>query len=360
MNLRRSYAEQLQDGRLQPDAAQAVAVDALDEVCRSLQGPPTGRALWGRLLGRSPAPVSGLYLWGGVGRGKTRLMDLFHDCLPPGMGRREHFHRFMVRVHRELERLKGRKDPLRLVAASIAAECRVLCLDEFQVWDIADAMILSGLLQALFGSGVTLVATSNTAPRHLYRDGLQRALFLPAIERIEANVRVLELTDGMDYRLRYLVRAHTYHVPADECSEALLAQAFERIAPNPGEGPAEVRVNGRPIRFKRLADSVAWADFTELCDAPRSHSDYLELARCYHSLVVSGIPAMGDGQNDQARRFIHLVDVLYDHNVTLIATAAAPPEALYLGGGLAFDYRRTASRLREMQSREWLERPHLA
>jgi cell division protein ZapE len=354
------YREQLQRGRLMPDEAQAAAVQSFDTLYRALTARSARSGLWGRLRGRAAPPVKGLYLWGGVGRGKTWMMDLFFDSLPAGAGRREHFHRFMGRVHGELEQFRGRRDPLPQVAGAIVAETRVLCLDEFQVWDIADAMILSGLLKALFAQGVTLVATSNTAPVELYRDGLQRPLFLPAIDRIEANMRVLELADGVDYRRRYLEQAETYHTPLGERSEALLAEAFERIAPNPGRGPLEIDVNGRPVGLKRLADSVAWADFGELCDTPRGQADYLELARCHHSLILSGIPQMDDGQNDQARRFIHLVDVLYDRNVTLLASAATQPEALYTGERLAFEFRRTASRLLEMQSRQWLERPHLA
>jgi cell division protein ZapE len=355
------YREQLESGCLLADPAQARAVDLLDDLYRRLVRylDRRPRGLWARLRWRTPAPLTGLYLWGGVGRGKTWLMDLLFHSLPQEDKRRLHFHRFMGEVHRALEGLKGCKDPLERVAEGLVIESRVLCLDELQVWDIGDAMILGGLLEALFRRGLTLVATSNSAPDGLYPDGLQRSRFLPAIAQLQAHTRVFELVSDIDYRLKFLERAETYHTPLDGTADGLLAEVFERVAPGPAEAGGSLFVNGRGIPVRRQADSVLWADFAALCDGPRSQSDYLELARCFHTLLLSGVPRMDDAQNDRAKRFIHLVDLLYDHNVTLIVSAAETPERLYRGRGLAFEYQRTASRLQEMQSSAWLARPHL-
>jgi cell division protein ZapE len=358
MSPRAHYQEQLATGRLQPDPAQAAVVEELQSLYEDLLRPRPPPSLLERWRRRALPSLPGLYIWGGVGRGKTWLMDLFYLALPLADKRRLHFHRFMGQVQRDLARLKGRANPLQQLAQDLAAQTRVLCLDEVQVWDIGDAMVLGGLLRALFSQGVTLVATSNSAPDGLYPNGLQRTSFLPAIAQIQAHTRVVALDSPIDYRMRFLEQAETYHVPLDAAAEAVLARAFERIAPEPSDGATQLLVNDRSIPIRCQADSILWTDFQALCAGPRSPADYLELARCYHTLLLSGIPCLGDEQNDQAKRFINLVDVLYDHNVTLIASAAAQPEALYQGQGLAFEFQRTASRLREMQSRDWLERPH--
>ncbi len=356
-----SYRQQLEHSGIQADPAQTPVVQLFQELYERLIHPPpaAGSGLLARLRRRRPEPFTGLYLWGGVGRGKTWLMDLFFHALPLQYKQRTHFHRFMGNVHQRLGALRGQPDPLRTVAADIARETRVLCLDEFQVWDIGDAMVLGGLLEYLFDNGLCLVATSNSAPQGLYPNGLQRALFLPAIERLETHTRVFELASDTDYRLRSLEQAGTYHCPLGEQTERALSNAFQSIAPEIGTHGLNLDINGRPMYLRRHADSIAWLDYATLCDQPRSQADYLELARCYHTLLLSDIPVMGEGQNDKAKRFIHLVDVLYDHNVSLIASAEAQPGQLYRGRSLEFEFRRTASRLQEMQSREWLERPHL-
>ncbi len=356
-----SYHRLLEQAGIQADPAQLPVVRHLQELHERLIRPRPGAAadLFTRLLRRRPEPVSGLYLWGGVGRGKTWLMDLFFHSLPVEQKKRTHFHRFMAGIHLRLDALRGQPDPLRALAADIARETRVLCLDEFQVWDIGDAMVLGGLLEGLFNNGLCLVLTSNSAPQGLYPDGLQRALFLPAIARLETHTRVIELTSGTDYRLRSLEQAGTYHCPLGEKAEQALADTFERIAPETGIKELSLDINGRPMHLRQHADSIAWLDFSTLCIQPRSRNDYLELARCYHTLLLSDIPIMGEEQNDRVKRFIHLVDVLYDHNVSLISSAEAHPGELYLGHSLDFEFRRTTSRLLEMQSREWLERPHL-
>ncbi len=361
MNPKDIYRQQLAQQAILPDPAQAEAVDAFQALYERLLHTPRKRpgGLLAKLRKRRIEPITGLYLWGGVGRGKTWLMDLFYQGLPLEKKHRVHFHRFMHSVHQRLKKLKGQADPLQIVARDIAAETELLCLDEFQVWDIGDAMILGGLLEALFEQGLCLVATSNCAPPDLYPNGLQRSRFLPAIESLQTHTQVIELASETDYRLRTLQQAGTYHTPVDENAEQHLLQAFQGIAPETGEQDVSIDINDRPMKLIRHADSVAWLSFDTLCRESRSQSDYLELARCYHSVLISGIPAMNDGQNDAAKRFIHLVDVLYDHNVSLVASAEAQPEELYNGRALAFEFQRTASRLQEMQSSEWLERPHL-
>lgn len=353
------YRRQLAESAIDADPAQAEAVRLLDDLYqRLLSSPAKPQNIWSLLSRRTPEPITGLYLWGGVGRGKTRLMDLFFDALPIAAKRRLHFHRFMTGIHSELDRLKGTKDPLNAVADEFAAKTRILCLDEFQVWDIADAMILGRLLSVLFERGVTLVATSNCAPDDLYPNGLQRDLFLPAIERIKTHCHTFELDSGTDYRLRFLADAQTYYIGLNGIVYAKLNETFRRIAPADGKADTHMDVNGRRIALKRRADSIAWVDFAELCDGPRSHADYLELARCFHTLLISDVPRMNDSNNDAAKRFINLIDILYDHNVSLILSADAGPESLYQGQALGFEFRRTTSRLQEMQSKDWLGREH--
>ena len=316
-----------------------------------------GRGL--RLLPRAPAPLRGLYLWGGVGRGKTFLVDEFFAELPVRKKRREHFHRFMQDVHARLRRHRNLSDPLAQVAADIAAKARILCIDEFVVGDVADAMILGTLLEAVFRRGVTLVATSNLPPSELYRGGLQRARFQPAIALIEKHCRVMELDAGVDYRLRQLERAMLYLGPAVADAEAMMASEFARLADGRGDKDVRVQVEGRCVRACREAEDVVWFEFPELCEGPRSAADYIEIARCYQTVFLSAVPVMDGAADDAARRFITLVDEFYDRGVKLVLSAAADtPEALYRGERLAFDFRRTASRLHEMQGRKYLARPH--
>jgi len=268
----------------------------------------------------------------------------------------------MHRVHRDLTRLAGRPNPLRSVAEGLASEARVLCFDEFFVSDIGDAMILGELLAHLFDEGVTLVATSNIPPHALYENGLQRRRFLPAIDLLERNTEVMNLDGGTDYRLRLLEQAETYHAPLDDRAEELLAERFATLAPDHSsvERDVELEIEGRPIRCRRSADDVAWFDFDALCNGPRSQNDYIELARIYHAVLVSDVPIFTTRMEDQARRFVSLVDEFYDHNVKLIVSAAAPVETLYQGERLAFEFERTRSRLLEMRSREYLSRTHRA
>jgi cell division protein ZapE len=265
----------------------------------------------------------------------------------------------MLDVHARLRRHRGRAMPLAAVAADVAATTRILCIDEFVVGDVADAMILGALLDALFRRGVTLVATSNLPPAELYLGGLQRERFLPAIALIEKHCRAIELDAGVDYRLRQLERARLWLGPGDAGGEARMAAEFERLADGRGERDVKVQVEGRAVRARREAEDVVWFDFRELCEGPRSAADYVEIARCYQTVFLSGVPAMGAGDDDAARRFVTLVDEFYDRGVKLVVSAASgSPDAIYRGERLAFEFRRAASRLHEMQGRKYLAKPH--
>ena len=355
------YQLDLERGLLLSDPAQERAVEALEDLHRRLlEAERTRRGLFGRL--RRPRPETGLYLWGGVGRGKTYLMDLFHESLPFAHKRRLHFHRFMQGVHHELRRRQGEKNPLSSIARQFAAEARVLCFDEFFVSDIADAMILANLLEELYARGLTLVATSNIHPDDLYRDGLQRARFLPAIALLKENNRVLNVDGGVDYRLRLLEQAELYHCPLGPGAERFLAERFQTLEPEHGEHQENgaVEIEGRTIPFRRAGEDVIWFDFRALCDGPRSQNDYIELAREYHTVLVGNVERMGAATDDLARRFINLVDEFYDRGVKLILAAEAPIDELYAGGRLEFEFERTRSRLLEMQSHDYLAREHRA
>ena len=339
------------------DAAQRRAVDAFEALFVALVSTPAGRDWLGRR--RAWTPVEGLYLWGGVGRGKTYLMDLFYEALPFPQKLRTHFHRFMRDIHRRRRDYANTVDPLVPIARDIAAEVRVLCFDEFFVSDIGDAMILGRLLEALFAEGVCLVATSNLVPDQLYREGLQRERFLPAIAQLKARVHVLNVDGGTDYRLRSLTQMALYHHPDDAHADERLSASFEALAPEPGTAKGMITLNDRDLPVERMADGVIWFSFAILCEGPRSVSDYLELAQTHHTVLVSHVPAPGVDGEDPARRFVHLVDAFYDRNVKLVISAAAPIAALYQGEKLRFEFERTCSRLLEMQSEEYLARPHL-
>src|SRR5690554_177316 len=319
-------------------------------------------ARWANLLhrGADKTPVTGLYFWGGVGRGKTYLMDSFYESLPFEQKMRVHFHRFMRRVHAELKTLSAQKNPLKIVADTIASEARVICFDEFFVSDITDAMILGTLMEELFARGVTLVATSNIVPDGLYKDGLQRARFLPAIALLNEHTLVVNVDGGVDYRLRALEQAELYHSPLDDQADVSLQRSFDSLAAEGGSHSLNLMINGRKLQARAHADDVVWFEFRELCDGPRSQNDYIELAREFQTIIISNVPVLGLDKEDQARRFINMIDEYYDRNVNVIISADAPITELYAGGRLKFEFERTESRLLEMQSREYLGAPHRA
>ncbi len=363
MQLIDQYRQSTAESGFHFEASQALVVAHLQSLGNQLihhpSPPPRSASLLGRLFARKPpTPIPGLYLWGGVGRGKTWLMDLFFEALPFEQKLRLHFHRFMQEVQDELAHLRRQRDPLKIIAHHFAERTRVLCLDELYVEDITDAMLLHGLLTALTDEGISLVFTSNTAPQELYKNGLQRERFLPAIALIERHSRVFELRGDADYRLRHLQKADTWYTPADTRSEKQLARRFHELAPCTGWPDQPLLINHRPIPCHLYANDVAWFDFFPLCHGPRSSHDYIELARRLHTVFISAVPIMGEEQDDWAHRFIDLVDEFYDRRVKLLVSAAAEPAALYTGQRLAFEFQRTVSRLTEMRSTQYQALPH--
>lgn len=358
------YQQDLESPEFEPDEAQQFAVDNLQRLYDELVSQPEPKKGFLERLGigssKSKTPIQGLYFWGGVGRGKTYLVDTFYECLPFDNKRRMHFHRFMHRVHSERKLLTDQVDPLVIVGKKLALEARVLCFDEFVVNDVADAVILVKLMRVLFDEGVTLVATSNVEPKSLYLGGLQRDLFIPAIDMIYQYTDVVNIDSGIDYRLRFLDKAETYFSPINQSASDGMEFNFKHLAPDTGEENATIEIEGRDLRSIRRADGVIWFEFDELCDGPRSQNDYIELARCFHSILLAKVPVMDRLKEDQARRFINLVDVFYDHNVKLIVSAEAPATDLYTGTRVAFEFQRTISRLQEMQSYDYLALSHKA
>ncbi len=347
------YAQGVGLREWQDDPAQRAVLGEFDRLRKEVLAPQS----WLARLRGDTAP-QGIYLWGAVGRGKTLLMDLFAHSLPQEMVQRAHFHAFMLDVHARLRSLGERRDPLREVAAQLARRARVLCLDEFVVQDIGDAMILANLLRALFKQSVALVATSNTAPPDLYRDGLQRARFLPAIALIERHCHVLELASPHDWRLRALTHAPVYLTPPDAEAERALSALFDSLARGPSRQGGSLRVNEREIPVRRAARAAVWFDFAALCEGPRGSADYIELAREFPAILLSDVPQFTPLNEDAARRFVQLVDELYDRRVKLALSVAAPATELYDGKRLRAEFARTSSRLIEMQSAEYLAQPH--
>jgi cell division protein ZapE len=356
--------EQVAAHALEFDAAQLDAAVRLDRLSASLE--QSSQSLRERLrahLRWLPAPAArtpqrGLYLWGGVGRGKTMLMDWFYESLRLSGRERTHFYRFMRQVHAQLRTVTRRSQPLETVAERLAQATRVICLDEFFVADIADAMILAGLFESLFRRGVTLVATSNSPPQDLYKDGLQRQRFLPAIELIQAHVDVVHLDGGVDYRLRQLEQAPTYLDSTLAATAAQLAQRFAALAAGSAGGPRLLSIEDRDITAAATGPGMVWFEFSELCEGPRSQNDYIELARLYHTVFISNIPVFTRANEDAARRFIMLIDEFYDRGVNIVVSAAAPAAALYRGERLQFEFQRAASRLIEMQTQHYLAGEH--
>ena len=358
------YRDGIAGHRWESDPAQLPVIAEFDRLHTALCAPEPAAAggLFGRLrsmLGNEPrSSVPGLYLWGSVGRGKTFLMDLFVSSLAPGLALRRHFHRFMLEVHGMLRELGERQNPLDEVAERLATKCRVLCLDEFLVSDIGDAMILAGLLDGLFARGVALVTTSNTPPKGLYKDGLQRARFLPAIAAIERHCVVHEMVSPHDWRLRALSQATVYLVPPGAEAERSLARIFAGQAQGTVTEGGSILLNDREVPLRKRAENILWFDFAALCEGPRAVADYIELARGYATVVISNVPQFTIYTENEAKRFVLLVDEFYDRHVKLVLSAAAPITELYDGNKLRAEFGRTESRLIEMQSEDYLGRDH--
>jgi len=345
-----------------PDSAQKQTIVLLDGLHDSLIYRETRDVprWWQKFLFlKKPSnPVRGLYLWGGVGRGKTFLMDIFYQCLPIKKKKRVHFHQFMNEIHQALRKTKDIENPLETIARNLSRQFSVLCLDEFVIIDIGDAMIVAGLLEALFEQGVVLVTTSNSPPQDLYHDGLQRARFLPAIELISQHCKVVNLDGGQDYRLKGLEQTHLYTAPhSPVVVDQIQRYLSEHVSPYQIQ-VQQLNINGRELDFRFCAEDTVWFDFDQLCKTTRSQDDYLELARLFNTLILTDIHEMSSLNDDVARRFVLLVDILYDHKVILICSASVEPERLYQGKRLVFEFERTSSRLIEMQSQQYLAQAH--
>lgn len=365
------YQQALAAGDYQPDEVQRRAVARLDTLYQELNqrqsARPVNTSLRGRLnrlIGRaapraSIRPAQGLYMWGGVGRGKTWLMDLFFHSLPGERKLRLHFHRFMLRVHQELTELQGHENPLEIIADGFKAQTDVLCFDEFFVSDITDAMLLATLLEALFARGITLVATSNIPPDNLYHNGLQRARFLPAIELIKQYCDVMNVDAGIDYRLRTLTQANLYLTPLNPQTEQAMDDIFVKLAGKEGDRAPILEVNHRPLPAICSAQGVLAVDFHTLCEEARSQLDYIALSKLYHTVLLYNVHRMETRDENTARRFLALVDEFYERRVKLIIAADVSMFDIYCGERLKFEYQRCLSRLQEMQSEEYLSLPHL-
>ncbi len=361
------YQNDIAENGFQRDEAQHQAVAALDKLYHAIvefQSVPVPElSKWQKLMGKkvqAPQPPKGLYFWGGVGRGKTYLMDAFFDALPTERKMRVHFHRFMYRVHDELKRLNDVENPLSKVADQFKKEADVVCFDEFFVSDITDAMILATLLQEMFKRQMVLVATSNIEPQNLYRNGLQRARFLPAIDMILERCDVLNVDSGVDYRLRTLKQAEIYHHPLDAQATLNLNKYYQQLTGERKSVLHQIEINHRSIDVIEASDGVLHASFAQLCQTTRSQNDYIEISRVYHTVLLADVQQMSGKIDDAARRFIALVDEFYERHVKLIISAQVPLDSLYTQGQLEFEFKRCLSRLTEMQSHEYLAREHLA
>ncbi|SET60978.1 cell division protein ZapE [Thalassotalea agarivorans] len=361
------YQQDLKRDDFHYDQAQENAVRHLQRLYQDLQHKPLPVSGFKKVLNRwkrivTPAPqaqIKGLYFWGGVGRGKTYLVDTFYESLPFNNKMRVHFHRFMHRVHEELKSLSGQSDPLKIIAKRFAEETSIICFDEFFVSDITDAMLLGTLFEELFKHKVVLVATSNIVPDELYRNGLQRARFLPAIELINEHCEVVNVDSGIDYRLRTLEQAEIYHHPLDNQAQLNMTTYFNQLAIDQGSSGKIIEVNHRPLRTEREAEGIVHFDFSVLCESARSQSDYMVLSKLYHTVLLANVKQMNVDCDDTARRFIALVDEFYERKVKLIISAEVAMEELYSHGGLAFEFKRCLSRLQEMQSTDYLASEHL-
>lgn len=362
MGIKKAYRQALITQGFNSDPAQEKVVATLDEIqVALLKKHRTTSNIFYRYISiftqNNPA-VCGLYLWGDVGRGKTWIVNLFIDSLPAVKTKRLHFHHFMIDIHKRLATLTQQKNPLEVIAKHYSNKYQVLCLDEFIVTNITDAMLLNGLLDALFRQGITLIATSNRIPEDLYKNGLQRERFLPAIDLIKKHTRVVHLDGDMDHRLALLEAADIYLSPVTQSTHQYLLKNFEALATDTIKTNKILTINKRPIKAEYHSDEVAWFSFNTLCDAPRATPDYIELAKLFHTIFITDVPEMDEYLDDKARRFIYLIDEMYDRSVKVVISAELPAGSLYTGRLLQFAFNRTASRLTEMRSEAYLSRSH--
>ena len=357
------YQSDIQQKKIKTDEKQWQAVQCTQRVYSELNIAEKDKTnILKKIFYKNMKPVKGLYLWGGTGRGKTYLVDCFYECLPGNLKHRVHFHRFMLDIHQQLDDLPKSPNPLDIIAAQLALEMKVLCLDEFHVHDIADAMLLAGLLKAMFKQGITLVATSNIAIHDLYKNGLQRERFLHAIELLSEYTEEFDLGDGTDYRFNILEQGDHFYVldeaKTKEKGENFLSYRFSELAPCQAKSNRSIDVNKRNIKYILCADDVVWFDFDELCQTNRSAHDYIDIAERFHTVLLSNIHVLEEKDDAAAKRFIHFIDAIYDHNVKFLATAAAVPNELYHGRRMKFAFDRTISRLTEMGTEQYLKLAH--
>ncbi len=360
---KQKYLNDIQTDEFSEDPCQMQAVEMLDDLYHRILKAIDSKSFLKQLkdlFTDKKEPIIGLYFWGGVGRGKTYLMDMFYDSLPTNRKMRLHFHRFMHQTHEQLNLYKGQKNPLLLIADEISKKTNVICFDEFFVKDITDAMILGGLFEALFKRGVSLVATSNIPPERLYWNGLQRERFIPAIKLIQQHCEIVNLDNGIDYRLRTLEQADIFHCPHDDDAIKNLNNSFDHLATEEMPLASSIEIEHRMIETIRCAEGIIWFQFSAICESARSQTDYIELSRCYQTVIVSEIPQLDSKDDAAVRRFISLVDEFYERHVNLMITAEVELEEIYTGSLLAFEFKRTLSRLQEMQSVDYLALEHLA
>lgn len=363
MNPIQRYQFDIQNRKIKADDKQWQAVQCTQRLYSELNIVAQRKTSFlSSLFKKKPKPIRGLYLWGGTGRGKTYLVDSFYECIPGDKKHRVHFHRFMLEIHQQLDELPKSPNPLEIIASQLAKKMKVLCLDEFHVHDIADAMLLAGLLKAMFEQGITLVATSNIAIHDLYKNGLQRERFMYAVELLTKYTEEFDLGDGTDYRFNILGESAHFYVIGEgktkQQGEGFLAYKFSELAPCKPKTERSIKINNREIKYISFADDVIWFDFAELCLTNRSAYDYIEIAERFHTVLLSNIQILNEKDDAAAKRFVHFIDAIYDHNVKLLATSMATPELLYLGSRMVFAFARTISRLTEMGSEKYLKLAH--
>lgn len=356
-----SYQHDLKRSNFKVDAAQQHAVELTNGLYEALLTDASSpqRGFLAALFKKKPAYIKGLYFWGGTGRGKTYLIDCFYDCLPFKDKHRIHFHHFMLDIHEQLRSLPKSPNPLDIVAKKFAARYQLLCLDEFHIHDIADAMLMVGLLKILVDNGVTIVASSNIAIHDLYKNGLQRERFLSVIDLLEEVTTEYNLGNDIDYRFNILEKSEIYFIGLNELTNKNVTECFENIVPVKPKHDRQITINDRKINYIAYADDAIWFDYSEICESARSAHDYIEIAKIFTTVVISQIPIMDESYDSAAKRFIHLIDALYDHNVKLICSAEVDAGQLYKGERLAFAFERTVSRLTEMQTKNYLALPHI-